>query len=121
VLNVSDSYDHNKTLSELVPEDWPVRIGKLLGYLDFYEEILKEPARAGEKSEWLAKIDEARRELSAVPTEQMQALERKHLAEKASDDARYDCECGGRRVNKKPLFCPSCRSLKLNYKVRYMT
>ena len=121
VLNVSDSYDHNKTLSELVPEDWPVRIGKVLGSIDFFETRLKEPARAGEKSEWLAKIDEARRELSAVPDEQMQALELKHQAEKAADDALYDCECGGRRVNDKPLFCPSCRSLKLNYKVRYMT
>jgi len=120
-LNVSDSYDHNKTLSELVTEDWPVRIGKLLGHLDFYQEMMNEPARAGEKSEWLAKIDEARRELSAVPTEQIQALQLKHQAEKAADDAQYDCECGGRRVNKKPLFCPSCRSLKLQYKVRYMT
>jgi len=104
-----------------VTEDWPVRIGKLLGHLDFYQEMMNEPARAGEKSEWLAKIDEARRELSAVPTEQIQALELKHQAEKAADDAQYDCVCGGRRVNKKPLFCPGCRSLKMQYKVRYMT
>jgi hypothetical protein len=121
VLNVSDSYDHNKTLSELVPEDWPVRIGKVLGSIDFFETRLKESATAAEKSEWLAKIEDARRELSAVTHEQMQALELKHQAEKAADDALYDCECGGRRVNNKPLFCPGCRSLKLNYKVRYMT
>jgi len=121
VLNVSDSYDHNKTLSELVPEDWPVRIGKVLGSIDFFETRLKESATAAEKSEWLAKIDDARRELSAVPSEQMQALECKHQLEKAADDALYDCECGGRRVNNKPLFCPGCRSLKMQYKVRYMT
>jgi hypothetical protein len=121
ILNVSDSYHPDKKLSELVPEDWPVRVDKLLGSIDFYQTRLKEPARAGEKSEWLAKIDEARKELSAVPNDQLQALELKHQAEKAADDALYDCECGGRRVNDKPLFCPGCRSLKLNYKVRYMT
>jgi hypothetical protein len=121
ILNVSDSYHPDKTLSELVSEDWPVRVDKLLGSIDFYQTRLQEPARAGEKSEWLAKIDEARKELSAVPNDQLQALELKHQAEKAADDALYDCECGGRRVNDKPLFCPGCRSLKLNYKVRYMT
>ena len=34
-------------------------MGKLLGHLDFCQEMMNEPARAGEKLEWLAKIDEA--------------------------------------------------------------
>jgi len=82
---------------------------------------MRQTAGGGEVTECKAKIIYAKQALRAVPTEQIPALELKHQAEKAADDAQYDCECGGHRVNKKPLFCPSCKSLKLQYKARYMT
>lgn len=82
---------------------------------------MRQTAGGGEVAECKAKIIYAKLALRAVPTEQIQTLELKHQAKKAADDAQYDCECGGRRVNKKSLFCPGCRSLKLQYKVRYMT
>jgi len=50
----------------------------------------------GKNQNTFQKVEDARRELSAVPTEQMQALELKHQAEKVDDNALYDCERGGR-------------------------
>ena len=62
-----------------------------------------------------------RQELSTVPVEEMQAIERNREEKEAAQQALHVCKCGGYLDVDKPLFWPSCRSLKLQYKVRYMT
>jgi len=77
------------------------------------------------RSKWSPTLESdlaaVRQELSTVPVEEMEAIERKREEEKAARQALHVCKCGGYLADNKPLFCPSCRSLKLNYKVRYMT
>jgi rubrerythrin len=77
------------------------------------------------RSKWSPTLESdlaaVRQELGTVPVEEMQAIERKREQEVAASQALHVCKCGGYLDDDKPLFCPSCQSLKLQYKVRYMT
>jgi hypothetical protein len=66
-----------------------------------------------------ADLAAVRQELSTVPVEEMQAIERRREEKEAARPALRVCGCGGYLSDKKPLFCPTCRSPKLRYALRY--
>ena len=119
--NLSSTYHPDKTLSELEPQDRPERIYSLECLIRLYEMTMREKPR----SQWSPTLESdlaaVRQELSTVPVEEMQAIERNREEKEAARQALHVCKCGGYLDDDKPLFCPSCRSLKLQYKVRYMT
>lgn len=45
----------------------------------------------------------------------------KFSAIKIEDNKKTICSCGGSLQRDKPLFCPKCNSIKLNYKMKYIT
>jgi hypothetical protein len=119
--NLSSSYSIDKTLSELMPEDRPVRIYHLECRVRMYEMTMRETPRSKWSPTLESDLAAVRQELSTVPVGEMQAIERKRKENVAARRALHVCACGGSLDDKKPLFCPTCRSPKLRYAVRYMT
>jgi len=119
--NLSSTYHPDKTLSELEPQDRPERIYSLECLIRLYEMTMREKPRSKWSPTMESDLAAVRQELSTVPVEEMQAIERKREEKEAARQALHVCKCGGYLADNKPLFCPGCRSLKLEYKVRYMT
>ena len=44
-----------------------------------------------------------------------------HSVDKNKNPIKNKCECGGRLEREKALFCPSCKSKDISYRIKYMT
>jgi hypothetical protein len=119
--DLSSSYSTDKTLSELVPEDRPERIYSLECSVRMYELAKRELPKSKWPPTLEADLAAVRLELSTVHVEEMLGIERTREEKKAARRALHVCECGGNMDDKRPLFCPMCRSLKLRYAIRYKT
>lgn len=52
---------------------------------------------------------------------QCQSCGKFHSLEDGEDGNNKQCDCGGKLERDKPIFCPECKSKKVQYSMRYIT
>jgi len=108
-------------LSKLPNEERPSRISHLLSLISICKNGMEKTPKDKWLNSWQQTIDSCVEELSNIPVEE---IDRVKLLLKESNEAYkagLKCDCGGKLERDLAIYCPTCKSYNLNYKMHAIT
>ena len=113
---------NEEKISDLPEKYWPFRIEHLQLLIKIcLIGVDKGPPNRSWMREWWKTIDECNQELSLIPADEIRDINNEREAYEREFKATLICECGGGLNCDQTLFCPSCRSNNLAYKISFIS
>jgi hypothetical protein len=116
------SSDEEEKLTDLPEKYRPHRIEHLQQLIKIcLVQIDRGPPKRSWMFQWWKTIDECNQELSLIPANEIRDINNQREAYERDFNATLICECGGGLNRDQTLFCPSCRSNNLAYKISFIS
>jgi len=108
-------------LSRLPYEERPSRISHLLSLISICKNGMEKTPIDKWLSSWQQTVDSCTEELSKIPIEEIDKVKR--LLKESNESYKFSlkCDCGGKLARDLPIYCPTCKSHKLTYKMGVTT
>ena len=108
-------------LSRLPHEEQPSRISHLLSLISICKNGMEKTPIDKWLSSWQQTVDSCTEELSKIPIEEIDSVKRLLKESNETYKASLKCDCGGKLERDLAIYCPTCKSHNLIYKMRAIT
>ena len=108
-------------LSRLPHEEQPSRISHLLSLISICKNGMENTPKDKWLSSWQQTVDSCNEELSKISIEEIDRVKRLLKESNETYKASLKCDCGGKLERDLAIYCPTCKSHNLIYKMRAIT